>query len=340
MINELIRETGKKIRQKKGYVSANSIKRNLFKLLVLKYYCDKGILSYEELIKKEKIENIESPVNKENKFNIIENTQLLGLIQYYDLKKLIKEYSEKNKINLINEKNILCFSTELNIENYDITGNTTYIIDQLQITNDEIEVFKILDKMLEIENKYEKLENINIENYKQVIVYDNEPVYRFMRNSDTDIYDIIQKLIEKNNKLNITLQTSFKKISNMKEARRLIKYLSYILLYDDEKTFLCFKIKENDTISIIDYNKTKIKSIEKLKNIIKQNRKQKDILIKVTTKEIMDNYYRIGFKLYQDGHDNNKIDINKIVEENANLIEKLSYLDKRIQIEMNKLINK
>lgn len=340
MVNELINEIEKKIKQKKGYASSYEIKRNLFRLLILKYYCDKEILSYEELIKKEQIENIESPINKENKYDTIENTQLLRLIQYYDLKQLIKEYSEKNKINLINEKNILYFSTELNIENYDITGNTTYVIDQLHIKTSEIEVFQILDKMLEIENKYEKLENINIENYKQVIIYDNEPVYRFIRNSDTDIYDIIKKLIEKNNKLNITLQTTFKKISNMKEARKLIRYLSYILLYDDETTFLNFKIKEKYTISIIDYNKAKIKNIEKLKNIIQQNRKQQDVLIKVTPKEIMDNYYRIGFKLYQDGHDNSEIDINKITEENAKLINKLSYLDKTIQMEMNKLINK
>ena len=178
-----------------------------------------------------------------------------------------------------------------------------------------------------------------IKNYKYIYIYDNIPRYRFIRNSDTDLYRIIQKILC-NNDINIIFHSTFKKVSNMKEARFIINYLSKVVLFDLDNTFLYFNKKDNDNVSIINYDREIINNIEKLYQIIENDRQKKDILVKTTTKNIINNYYRIGFKLYQKGIIDNKKNINEIVDENTRLIEKLSDINKNIEQEINKLMNR
>jgi len=336
MIDKLIFEIEKAIKSQRKYASSYSIQDNLFKLLVLKYYCDNDIFSYKEIISKKTLEEIPSPI-EDKKIHDIENTHLLATIQYCDLKQIIKEYIKTQISDFIDwDKEKLYIVTDLNFENYDITGKTTYVIDQFYISKREIEKFKILDKILEINNKYVELKEVDIPKYNSIIIYENEPIYKVYRRENNE-YMLIEDIINRTN-TEVLLQTSFKRISNIKEARRTLKYLSYVVLYDDEKVFLNFKRKENDKISIIDYNKNKINSIEKLKRIIENNRKQEDVLVKVTEQDIRNNYYRIGFKLYQEGYEKKEININELAEDNAKMIEQLAILDKKIQAEINKLM--
>ena len=128
----------------------------------------------------------------------------------------------------------------------------------------------------------------------------------------------------------------------MNEAWYLLSYLNTVILYDEHDTFLIFKYKKgnDENVSIINYDNVKNKSLEKLHEIINNNRRQKDILTKTTITDIRRNYYRIGFKLYQNKLTPDVININDIVEDNTRLIGKLSELNSKIELEINKLINR
>ena len=97
---------------------------------------------------------------------------------------------------------------------------------------------------------------------------------------------------------------------------------------------------ESTEISIINYDKDKINSLDKLYNIIKTNRKQKDILVKTTYNELRENNLRIGFNLYQLEKENKVRDINKIIDENTRLLEQLNDINEDVENYWNKLFTK
>lgn len=117
-------------------------------------------------------------------------------------------------------------------------------------------------------------------------ICDNTPRYRFIRNSDNDIYNFINNILIRDKKIKMVLHTDFKKISNMKQARYLVNYISKVVFYDEKNTYLYFEIKDNNQVSIINYNRDKIKSLVKSHQIIENDRKQKDILVKTTIEDI------------------------------------------------------
>jgi len=119
-----------------------------------------------------------------------------------------------------------------------------------------------------------------------------------------------------------------------------MKYMSKVLLFDEANTFVYYENKKDDKVSIINYNKDKINSLEKLNKIIEINRKQKDILVKTTIEDIKNNCYRIGFRLYQEASVDSTRNINEIVDENTRLIDRLARLNNEIEQEINKLINR
>ena len=195
MLNNFINELEKAITQQKKYITSTFLKENIYNLFILKYYCDKGKYSYEEIIKKGKLEKTELPIEDGIVFDI-EYTHLLSMIQYCDLKELIKEYINSKKTAFIEDGKKLYFTTGLNIENYDITGNTTYVIDQLRIPLNKVRKFKMLDKILGINNKYLELKEVDFNEYQTIVIYDNEPIYKFIRNSENNIYYIIEKIMK------------------------------------------------------------------------------------------------------------------------------------------------
>jgi len=344
MINNFIDEIAKQIQKDYKYVTEYMISRCFISMLVLKYYCDNSIYSYQEIINSPELKEISFPLDDLTvKIGPIKYPKLLAFIQYENLQDMVKEYlTDKNiGIDLINnDEKKLCITNKLDEEIYDLKGNTTYIIDKLEISIKDVALFKFFDKVLGINNQYLKYDEIKKTDYNYLYIYDNTPRYRFIRNSENDVYYLIRRILYDNDKLTIILHTDFKKVSNMKEFRYLVKYLSKIVLYDDEKTFLYFQTKDNDQVSIINYNHNKIKSVDQLHQIINNDRKQKDILVKTTVKDIQNNYYRIGFKLYQNKTINDARNINEIVDENTRLIEKLSHINENIEQEINKLINR
>ena len=80
--------------------------------------------------------------------------------------------------------------------------------------------------------------------------------------------------------------------------------------------------------------------MDKLEQIIKLNRKQKDVLVKVTPEDIRQNNYRLGFKLYQTEMKGENKSINELVDENTKLVDLLANINQDIELELNKLINK
>ena len=62
--------------------------------------------------------------------------------------------------------------------------------------------------------------------------------------------------------------------------------------------------------------------------------------IKTNKNEILDNNSRIGFSLYELDKNNEIKDINKIVDENTELLEELNRINSTVEEEINKLLNR
>ena len=350
MLNNLIEELKKLIEKEYRYASDFRLEENLLGLFILKYYCDTNKMTYEDIIKQNEIKELIIPSNN-NQYIIpsIKNTKLLLFIQYEDIKDIINEYLEQKEIgiNIINGDGLkLCISrntyNSFNIL-YDRKGKTTYAFDNYDNFLKHISIFQFFDKVLELDNKYVKYQDLTTEdyqNYKYIYIYDNTPRYRFIKDSNNDMYSRINNILKQNDNLKIILHSNYKKVSNIQESKYIIKYMSKVLIYDDINAFIYYEKKEDNTISIINYNKTKIKSLDRLFEIIKNNRKQKDILVKTTVDEIRKNHYRLGFRLYQSNVEDSIRNINEIVDENTNLIERLSNINKTIEEEINNLINR
>lgn len=344
MLDSLYEEITKMASKKRRFVTQSVIDTILIPLFILKYLCDNKVYSYEEIVKLDSLENMEI---KFQDYPVIlgdpKTNKLLPLIQYEDITSLVKEYLNtlKTGINIINDnEKKVCIPTIYDSSLYDTTGNTIYITNKFSTETRRINWFRFFDKVLNVNNQYITFNELDITKYNILYIYDFVPKYRFIRNSNNDLYDLIRKMMPQNKNLSIILHTPYRKISNMNEAWYLLRYLNTVILYDDYDTFLEFKTKDDDNVSIINYQNIKNKSLPKLHEIIKTNRRQKDILTKTTIGDIRKNYYRIGFKLYQDKITPDVSNINDIVTENTRLVERLSDLDSQIEVEINKLINR
>ena len=311
-------------------------------LIYLKYLCDKKKYKYEKVINDNTIYDLFNFVKIFKKNNIdIPINSLLRNISIYDTKELTKGLinsfdsllpiydNDEERIIIINN-NSLIYPFLLNLVGYDQEGHTTYVINN----DKQLEYFKVIDEILGIKNKYLKEEEIDFTKYKYLCIYDTKPKYRVIK--DYNEYDLIYNYIYKIE--NIILYTTYSKISNFKEGRRILKYLKNVIL-DNEKAILVFN-KDNKETSIINYDKEKIKTLDKLKNIINNNRKQKDILVKTTYSEIISNNSRIGFSLYELDKNEEIKDINKIVDENTRLLNDLNRINETVLEEINILLNK
>ena len=332
-MNELYNNIYKYIRKEKLFISTDI---GYIYLCYLKYLCEKKEYDINKIIEKDNLSEI--------KLNL-EIPQILKLQQtkihkllldiHIDSKTLIKEYLEEKQpfIDIEEEKKLILILKNSNINLYDIKGNTTYVYETL---SNELYIYKIIDKILNKKNKYIQLDKLKYENYKYIYIIDDGPQYRFIK-ENKEISYYIMKFIANN--LKVILYTNYKKVNTFTKGRRVIDTLKTIIL-KEERVLIIFDHKENNSVSIINYDINKIKDITKLKQIINNNRKQKDILIKTTSDKIKDNNMRIGFKLYQIENQDKLFDINKIVDENTHLIEKLSAIDQTVQSEINRLLNR
>lgn len=341
MINRILKELEEIELQKKLKYLHN--KENIFitYLLYLKYLCDKKKYNYDEVIISDELYEITDEIRIIKNY-YLENEKLpvnriLLLIKNKNLKDLIKEYLnyiEKPIPFHTKDSHIIYLNIGRNIYHYySDKGNATYITDEM--INSNYNLFKMFDEVLGIHNTYILKKDLKLEDYDYVYVNDVYPKYGLKRET---LMNSLRTYI-RNNK-NVILMTDYNKISNFKEGRFLIKEIKTIILQDKNATIHFMEQNESEEISIINYNKDKIKSTNDLQNIIKNNRKQKDILVKTNLKELQENNYRIGFKLYQLEKESKIKSINKIVDENTKYLKKLNIINENVEREINKLLNR
>ena len=339
-MNDLLKDI-EEFENRYNYKFNDSIKILLIEYLIhLKYLCDKDIYKYEDVIEKEEIYDISLDTNRLSYHNLKSklpiNTLLLK-IKKKNIKKLLLElldYIDK-PIEFNNDKDKVLYIDLLHdiIHYYNRYGNGTYIS---KTSIRLYQTFKVFDEILGINNTYIERQDISdYKDYDYVYIFDDIPKYRLNRYDN--IYNDINKLI-RNNK-NIVLYTNYSKISNFSDGRIISRYIKTIIL-NNTKAIMIFNNTESTEISIINYDKDKINSLDKLYNIIKTNRKQKDILVKTTYNELRDNNLRIGFNLYQLEKENIVRDINKIIDENTRLLEQLNDINEDVENYWNKLFTK
>lgn len=334
MINELIEEI-KYSTSKHRYLN-NKINELIVYLINLKYLCDTNIYSYEEVILNDDLYELNIDIKlikryiKDDKLPI---NRLLLKIKNINTKELLLEFLDTIEKPLClheNDDNVAYLHVESNLlPFYDVKGNSTYIMRNPKV----FEIAKLFDKILNINNKYISINDFENKGYDYIYVYDR--FLRFSKYSDNILKEIGSLL---NEKCNIVLIANYNKISNFREGIILIRNIKTIIL-DDAKAYIIFhNPKYDDEITII--NTDKMKDKNKIRTIIKNNRKQKDILIKIKVKDMRENNYRIGFNLYRLEKTNIIKDINKIVDENTYYLDRLNVININVQKEINKLLNR
>lgn len=316
-----------------------SINNFIIYIITMKYYIEKGTYKYEDVIMNEKLYEINKEIIRINKLHILEDDLYINklLKDYKDIssKELLIEYLDSLnspiKLNNNEEESIAIGIPGSIYLFYDRYGKTTYIYPNNK--EDYFDNYKILDEILDINNKYIYEKDIEIDNYKYLYIFDNTPRYRSDRYDNE--YTIIDKYVDKID--NIILYTNYNKISNLRACRYLLRNIKTIIINFD-RAIIIFNKDINNEISIINYNNDISK--DKLLSIVNNNRKQKDVLVKTSVDEIRKNNYRIGFNLYQLENNDKVKDINKIVDENTDYLERLNRINQTVETEINKLLNK
>ena len=311
-------------------------------ILYIKYLCDAGKLSYDSLNEGLSYDLIKDGLYSRYRFstlNITELNQIIIKLRFMDIKELVQEYIDSyNKIIRVDDRKdeILCVVGDYDYVFYDKTGKTTYIKDIQGVDSYIINLFMFFDEVLGIKNKYLNKNEIDFSKYKKL--YISGVKYRHTSKKES-FYDTLLRLIIRYPSIDIVLFSKYDCVSNFKEGRICLRHLSTVIICNNDYVMMIFNKHVNDEISIINYDINKITSEEKLANIINNNRKQKDILVKVTQEDIRKNNMRIGFNLYQLNPTDKTFDITKAIDENSYLINELERLNTEINIEMNKLIN-
>ena len=313
-------------------------------LIYLKYLCDNGEYKYEEVIDNKSLYELNKDIVYLKRFfvrdfkdEMLYINRLLIRIKDVDIKTLLIEflkYIDKAIYFHDNDDKICYINFNLNFYNcYNDKGNATYIYNKPYEAN--YKIFKAFDDILGVKNEYVLYNNdVKIKNYDYVYVLDDIPKYRIgTHNIFEDIFPYIV------NNGNVVLYTNYNKISNFNNGRRFYKCIKKVILNDNKAYILFNRDTSNKEISIINYN-DKIEDAVKLYNIIKNNRKQKDVLVKISYQDLVDNNMRIGFKLYQIEKPNKIRNINKIVDENTRYLKRLNIINDIVEQEINILLNK
>ena len=341
MINKIIEDLNKLESRYDTNLISNNMETILAYIIYLKYLCDNGTYSYDEVFDYDDLYPLTRDIgvlcNLFRKKNIFINP-LVKKYRDFDIKDLVNEYLDYIEKGIeFHSKNdkVLYINYDRHIYNtYNRYGNATYCYKNRPL--DYYGIFKAFDDILGISNKYIPVDkSIDVSSYDYVYIYDMTPSYKY---KDYNIYDSIYSYIKKDKK--VVLDTKYSIISNFKNGRLIARYMKTIVLNDDKAVMLFDGNNYNGEISIINYDKKVIKSIDDLYSVISNNRKRKDILVKTNYKELADNNLRIGFKLYQLEKENKIKDINKIVDENTKYLDMLNYINSNVEKEINKLLNR
>jgi len=338
MINNLIKIIEQELKNNKRFYLRISVFQILYEVLSLKYLCDKKKLKYDWLMNLDNFSNLTLDDNLKFK-NDINYQMLLHEIQYENLEKIIKEFiminnKKNNNLSISNKRKIMYFeSFYLDEFYYDLEGKTVYLI-KTSYDNTKYLIFKLFDKILKLKNDYQKIEDIKLSNYDEFHYYSISRKFNSLPFNE-NIFDEISNYVV--NDLKVIFYTNYYSISNYKEGRKTLKYLKNVIFIPENKSILIYDKKENDQISIINYCDNNFQNLVK---IINNNRKVKNVLIKVNIKDIQKNNYRLGFRLYQLEFETKNKTINEIVDYNSNLLKRLERINEVVEKEINILINK
>lgn len=344
----------------KQYIS-NFVLGNIYlRIIFVKYLSTLKDSKIKNYIKEENIEKIYEVLKEDYQVGSfylerIDLFKLLKLMKSHKYKELLKELLENNKdkdnerLKIFENKSdkVLYLNYEEIISNYP-QGSKKY--DFVMTSLDErkmiyYENYKMLDKMLNKNNNYyNMLNDINLNDYGLVIVNDSESYSRF-NNSEENFFDLLYRKFYVQNKYNgkLILKTNFNKISKFPNKWLIRSNLTKVILHknvSNSTVYMEFNENNNDSISLILLNEELERDNDKLKEIIKTNKVQKNILIKVKPQEIIDNNLRISFKMYQSKNIEEVKKINDIVDENSNYTKQLENLNKKIESEVNKLLER
>ena len=207
--------------------------------------------------------------------------------------------------------------------------------------------YKLLDEMLGVSNKYVELSRreklIINDDVDLVYISDQEAKKRIYDDDDNnEICLLTNELLSRG--IDVVLKSKYRCISLI-DVTYFYSQLDKIILGNcssNDDSMIMFKAyKSSEDISIILYDKDYITGIDKLKEVIKDNKENSNYLIKVTYHDLLNNGCRIGFKLYSNeiSKEKNKT-IQQIRDDNERLMRELKILDHIIERETDYLINK
>ena len=308
-------------------------------IIIIKYLCETGELKYEDVINSNEIYDVAYSFNFIK--HIIEKNNIpinSFFIKYKDIKAkdlLIEFLSSIDKpLTFNNDKdNVLYMGiSHLLFSFYNDKGTGTYFIENN--VNEKIDYyksFKYFDKILGINNKYLKENEIDYLDYKYLYIYNDMPKFRLNKNDNE--YLRIRKYIMTID--NIVLYTNYNNIRNFSDGKYVSEYINKIIL-NNRKAILLFNKSNNDEISIINWN-TDMNDIHK---VIDNNRKQKGVLVKIKHSDLKENNFRIGFNLYELEKKDEIKDINSIVDENTEYLKELNLINDSVEREIDMLLNR
>ena len=308
-------------------------------LIYLKYLCDKKEYSYDDVIENDQLYDIMPEVVRINRYYLNDDTlpinRILIQLKRLDVKDLLLEFLDyvEKPIYLHGKNDRVAY---VNIESelfsfYQDKGEASYYMRNIDAPR--YEIFKVFDEILGVHNYYKADKDLKIEGFQYIYIYD---VPRFRKNTRENIFDQVRRYLFHNE--NVVLITNYNKISNFREGRFIVRGIQTILLDDIKATIHFSNQSERKDITII--NQNQVKDSEQLLKIIKNNRKQKGVLLKITVDDLIENHYRIGFHLYELEKTSKIKDINKIVDENTGYLERLNYINEKVEKEINKLLNR
>lgn len=320
--------------------------------LYIKNLCDNHIddYTYENVNNQNYLEVIDK-ISKELGLRFttikieIDIEKILKLIKDISLETLIsdmfKNHEKELGIRLIdNNKKKVCYLQSYDFNSYDKYGNTTYIY----FLRNDILAFILLDKLLGVNNQYENGKDYKISDDVEYVYINNAVTTNrlFELNSrNNEIVEILRKNIYAGRK--VVIKTAYKTISFINRYLPLSSIKKIVLnsKYEKNESVLYFDYnRDKDKISLILYDEDKV-DIPGLKKIVDDNKENKDNLIKITKDDLINNNYRIGFKLYTtDDQKEIAKTINEIVDANRRYMKEIDRMDYTISTEIDKLISK
>lgn len=337
MINSLIERIEDELERESRILPLVTIYQITYEVLYLKYLCDEKILKFDEIMQMDDLSELKMNDEYLTFTSEIDYKKLLHDIIYENLSEMIKEFvSNKDvydHINLSNKRQLIYndygYMTDLY---YDLNGNSTFIVKNNRDDSKYI-LFKLFDKVLKLNNDYKTIDEINIEEYGDLHYYG---MWGKLGPGIERTYEEIFNYVKKG--LRVIFYTNYHRINNYRNGRITLRSLKDVVFLPNDKAIMIYQKKDNEDISIINYNEEN--DLEKLKKIIIDDKEIKNVLIKIKMKDVIKNKYRLGFRLYQLEYVEKNKTINEIVDHNTHLINRLESINEVVEKEVNFLINK